>query len=117
MMGIISRTDFILRQFAFKTKKILVHIKLTKHRLRKLFLFLRLRESECLELVNSPNRARSLFMKDLLTETQIGKVYYHKKNSTSAGKNNFQIGVSGFKIRNLYLKVNKHQDFSVTLRT
>ena len=33
MMGVISRTDFIQRQFAFtgKTKKIRVHIKLTKH--------------------------------------------------------------------------------------
>ena len=30
------------------------HIKLTKHRLRKLFLFLRHRESECLRLLNSP---------------------------------------------------------------
>ena len=54
MMGVISRTDILQRQFAFtsKTKKILADIKLTKHRLTKLFLFPRHQESECLWLLS-----------------------------------------------------------------
>ena len=58
MMAVISRTDFIQGEFAFKTKKILAHRKLTKHRLRKLFLFLRHREIEYLWLLNSLNRGQ-----------------------------------------------------------
>ena len=63
MMAVISRTDFMPGQFAFKTKKILFHIKLTKHRLRKLFRFLRHRESECLWLLNSPKRGQKYVYK------------------------------------------------------
>ena len=60
MMAVISRTDFIQ---AFKTKKILVRVKLTKHRLGKLSLFLRHRESECLWLLNSPKRGQKFVYK------------------------------------------------------
>ena len=46
-----------------KLKKIPVHIKLTKHRLRKLFLFLRHQESERLKLVNSSKRGQKFVHK------------------------------------------------------
>ena len=57
MMGVISRTDYIQRQFAFtnETKKNSGSYKLTIHRLRKLFLF---PESECLWLLNSPETVK-----------------------------------------------------------
>ena len=65
MMDVISRTDFIQRQFAFtsETKKILVHIKLTKYRPRKLFLFPRHQERECLWLLNSSKGAKKFVYK------------------------------------------------------
>ena len=50
MMAVIPRTDFIQGQFAFEPKKNSGSYKTTKHRLRKLFLFLRHQESEDLWL-------------------------------------------------------------------
>ena len=81
MMGVISRTDFIQRQFAFtgKTKKNLVHIKLTKHRLRKLFLFPTHQESECLWLLNSPKRGKKFVYGRFANPGLKREAYYYKK--------------------------------------
>ena len=68
-----------------KTKKILVHIKLTKHRLRKLFLFLRHRESECLWLLNSLKRGQKFVYKRLNQGRKKGK-FIIIKSPTSTGK-------------------------------
>ena len=73
MMAILSRTDFIQGQFAFKTKKILVHIKLTKHRLKQLFLFLRHQESECLWLLNSPKGGKKFVYKRFANQGRKGE--------------------------------------------
>ena len=54
------------------------------HRLRKLFLFLRHRESECLWLLNSQKRGKKLVYKRFANQGRKGKAYY--KNSTSTGK-------------------------------
>ena len=65
MMGVISRTDFIQRQFTFtsETKKDLAYIKLTTHRLRKLFLFPRHQERECLWFLNLPKKGKKYVYK------------------------------------------------------
>ena len=71
MMAVIPRTDFIQGQFAFELKKMLVHIKQTKNRLRKLFLFLRHQENEYLWLFKLTQKGqKSLFIKHS---------YYNKK--------------------------------------
>ena len=61
MMAVIPRTDFIQGLFAFEPK-ISGSYKTTKHRLRKLFLFLRHEESECLWLLNSPKKGQKKFV-------------------------------------------------------
>ena len=75
MMAIISRIDFIQGQFAFETKKILVHIKLTKYQLRKLFLFLRHQESEAFKFTKKG--AKTFVYKRLLTRAEKGKAYHY----------------------------------------
>ena len=80
MMAVIPLTDFIQGQFAFELKKNSGSYKTTKHRLRKLFLFLRHQESEYLWLQQKGQK--SLFIKHLLTQpprTKKGKAYYNKK--------------------------------------
>ena len=56
-----------------KTKKILDHIKLTKHRLRKLFLFLRHRESEYLWLLNSLKSGQKFVYKNFYHYKKLNK--------------------------------------------
>ena len=62
------------------------------HRLRKLFLFPRYQESECLSwLLNSPETAKgakSLLIKDSLSQAEKGKAFIIIKKSTSTGKKN-----------------------------
>ena len=89
MMAVIPRTDFIQRQFAFELKKNFGSYKTTKHRLRKLFLFLRHQESEYLWLFKFTQKGqKSLFVKHLLTQppmTKKGKLIIIK-NSISTGR-------------------------------
>ena len=82
MIAVIPRTDFIQGQFAFELKKNSSPYKTTKHRLRKLFLFLRHQESEYLWLFNSPKGAKKLVYKTFAnpaSQDKKGKAYYNKK--------------------------------------
>ena len=89
MMAVIPRTDFIQGQFAFELKKNSGSYKTTKHRLRKLFLFLIHQESEYLWLFKFTQKGqKSLFIKHLLTQpprTKKGKLIIIK-NSISTGR-------------------------------
>ena len=88
-MTVIPRTDFIQGQFTFELKKNSGSYKTTKHRLRKLFLFLRHQESEYLWLFKFTQKGqKSLFIKQLLTQpprTKKGKLIIIK-NSISTGR-------------------------------
>ena len=88
MMAVIPRTDFIQGQFAFELKNAGSY-KTTKHRLRKLFLFLRHQENEYLWLFKFTQKGqKSLFIKHLLTQpprTKRGKLIIIK-NSISTGR-------------------------------
>ena len=82
MMAIIPRTDFIQGQFAFELKKNSGSYKTTKHRLRKLFLFLRHQESEYLWLLKFTKRGKKFVYKTFAnpaSQDKKGKAYYNKK--------------------------------------
>ena len=91
MMAIIPRTNFIQGQFAFELKKNSGSYKTTKHRLRKLFLFLRHQESGYLWLFKFTQKGQKsllTFIKHLLTQpprTKKGKLIIIK-NSISTGR-------------------------------
>ena len=81
-MAVIPRTDFIEGQFAFELKKNSGSYKTIKHRLKKLFLFLRHQESEYLWFLNSPKGAKKFVYKtsaDPASQDKKGKAYYNKK--------------------------------------
>ena len=72
MMGVISRTDFIQRQFTFtsETKKNSGSYK-THHAPTKKIVSLAFKFTQKWQ--------KSLFIKDLLTQAEKGKAYYYKK--------------------------------------
>ena len=88
-MAVIPRTDFIQGRFTFELKKKFGSYKTTKHRLRKLFIFMRHQESEYLWLFKFTQKGqKSLFVKDLLTQplrTKKGKLIIIK-HSVSTGR-------------------------------
>ena len=82
MMAVIPRTDFIQGQFAFELKKNSSSYKTSKHRLRKLFLFLRHQESEYLWLFKFTKGAKKFVYKTFAnpaSHDKKGKAYYNKK--------------------------------------
>ena len=69
MMAVIPGTDFIQGQFAFDHEPKKNSGSYTKHRLRKLFLFLIHQEGEYLWLFKFTQKGQTgLFIKDLLTQ-------------------------------------------------
>ena len=90
MMAVIPRTDQddIQGQFAFELKKNSCSYKTTKHRLRKLFLFLRHQESEYLWFFKFTRKGKKFVYKTFAnpaSQDKKGKLIIIK-NSISTGR-------------------------------